>query len=177
MTLCAHSYVLWDEQDAWHVWRKRTCLSKCSKTSRHHKVWVGASLHGYILSHFIWLLDPLIRPCVNAAVDLTFSNYQLRNQSKWCRCLIRECKDCLWGQDFAHRSRPALGPTQPPVKWLLDFFPGGKTARAWRWPSTLSNTEVKGRVDLYFYYPSRPSWPVLVWKTLRACLLKWGLRI
>jgi hypothetical protein len=24
-----------------------------------------------------------------------------------------------WGRDFSHRSRPALGPTQPPVQWVL----------------------------------------------------------
>jgi hypothetical protein len=23
-----------------------------------------------------------------------------------------------WGRDFSHTSRPALGPTQPPVRWL-----------------------------------------------------------
>jgi len=23
-----------------------------------------------------------------------------------------------WGQDFLHLSRPALGPTQPPIQWI-----------------------------------------------------------
>ena len=30
-----------------------------------------------------------------------------------------------WGKDFPHLSRPALGPTQPPIQWLPDFFPEG----------------------------------------------------
>jgi len=35
----------------------------------------------------------------------------------------------------------SLGSTQPPVKRVLCFFPGGKLAGAWRWPPTLSSAE------------------------------------
>ena len=30
-------------------------------------------------------------------------------------------------------SRQDLGTVQPPIQWLLGFFPGGKTAGAWTW--------------------------------------------
>jgi hypothetical protein len=42
-------------------------------------------------------------------------------------------------------------------------IPGGKAAGAWRWPPTPSSVEVKERVQLYLYYPSGTSWPVVGW--------------
>jgi hypothetical protein len=35
-----------------------------------------------------------------------------------------------WGRDFSHLSRPALGPTQPPVQWVPGSFPWVKSGRS-----------------------------------------------
>jgi len=36
----------------------------------------------------------------------------------------------LWGRDFPHPSRPALGPNQPPLQLVSGLFPGGKVVGA-----------------------------------------------
>ena len=30
--------------------------------------------------------------------------------------------ECLWGRGYPHPSKPALGPTQPPIQWVWDIF-------------------------------------------------------
>ena len=37
-----------------------------------------------------------------------------------------------WGPDFPHPSRPALGPTQPPIQWVQVISRGGTAAGTWR---------------------------------------------
>ena len=65
-----------------------------------------------------------------------------------------------WGRDFPH---PSILPWVPPSLLYNGYrvFPGGKAAGAWRWLPTQSSAEVKERVELYLYYPSGFSWPVL----------------
>jgi hypothetical protein len=65
-----------------------------------------------------------------------------------------------WGRVFPHLSRPDLGHTQPPIQWVPGLS-SGKAAGAWRWPHTQSSVEVKERIQLYLYYLSGSSWPVL----------------
>ena len=67
-----------------------------------------------------------------------------------------------WREGFLHPSRPALWRTQRPTQCVPGLFRGSKAAgkRGVNHPPT-SSAEVKERVQLYFYSPYGPSWPVL----------------
>jgi len=56
------------------------------------------------------------------------------------------------------RSRPAVGPTQPPSQWISGFFPGAKAADAWRWLLTFIQRPGWEWVELYFYSPYKTLW-------------------
>ena len=36
-----------------------------------------------------------------------------------------------WGRELPHLTRPALGPTQPPLQWLPGLFPRSSVVGAW----------------------------------------------
>ena len=73
-----------------------------------------------------------------------FSNNNVRSQdntasimtrlhTRWSRVWITtDAKDFL----FSKMSRLAQVPTQPPMERVLEFFPGGTAARAWKRPLT-----------------------------------------
>jgi hypothetical protein len=62
-----------------------------------------------------------------------------------------------WGRDFPHPSRTALGPTQPPLRWVPGVKRPGRGADHPP-PSMCRGHE---RVELYLYSPSGPSWSVI----------------
>ena len=51
--------------------------------------------------------------------------------------------DSRWGRDFPHLSRPALGPTQPPVQWVPGLSRGKERAGRDADPSPPSSAVVK----------------------------------
>jgi hypothetical protein len=59
-----------------------------------------------------------------------------------------------WGKNFPHPYIPIRDPTQPPIKWVLGFFPGVKRPRRGADHPPQSSAEVKERVELYPYYPT-----------------------
>jgi hypothetical protein len=59
-----------------------------------------------------------------------------------------------WGRDFPLTSRPALGPTQPPVQWVLGLSRGVESGRGVTLTlHPLLVPRSKNRVGLYLYSP------------------------
>ena len=68
-----------------------------------------------------------------------------------------------WGWDFRTCPDQPWGPPSLLYNRHRVFAGGSKAAGAWPSPPTPSIAEVKERVELNFYPPSGPSWPVLGW--------------
>jgi len=71
-----------------------------------------------------------------------------------------------WGRDFPHLSRPALGPTQPPVQWVPGLSRGVKSGRGMILTPHphLVPWSRKGRA-----IPLLPPWAVWPVQSLSAC--------
>ena len=61
------------------------------------------------------------------------------------------------GRDFPHISRPALGLAQLLCNWYLVSSPGVKRHARGVAHRTPFSADVKEKVELYFYFPNRPS--------------------
>jgi len=61
------------------------------------------------------------------------------------------------GGQIVH-NQPDLGPTQPPLQWVLGYSPGVKQAGRGIHHPPPSSAEVKERVELYLY---SPAWQVI----------------
>ena len=62
------------------------------------------------------------------------------------------------GRNFPHSSRPALGPTQPPIQWVPGLSRGVKRPGRGVDHPPPSSADVKERVQLYPYIFSGTSW-------------------
>ena len=69
--------------------------------------------------------------------------------------------ECQWGRDFTHPCGPALRLVQSVADWVPGVFLGVKRTERDVDHPPLSGTEVRGRVELYLYSPSGPSWYIL----------------
>jgi hypothetical protein len=130
----------------------------------------------------------LIQPAARRPVSMRFRLAHVQKASMWSKhnCKMTMGRDSLvgiatryelggpwiesrWESDIflARSDRPLYPPGLLCNGYLV--FPGGKSAGAWRWtpPSPTSSAEVKERVEIYLYYPSGPSWPVLGWTLLQ----------
>jgi hypothetical protein len=61
-----------------------------------------------------------------------------------------------WRQNFQHPSRPALGPTQPPIQRLPGFIPRVSRNQGVALTTPPSSAEVKESVELYPYSSFMP---------------------
>jgi hypothetical protein len=99
----------------------------------------------FILFNFTFLTSTVlssIKPCwqqskirveglLGLALGLMMGQDSVVGVATCCRLEVPGIKSRS-GRDFPHSSRPALGPTRPPVRCVPGFVTGSKAAGAWR---------------------------------------------
>jgi hypothetical protein len=66
-----------------------------------------------------------------------------------------------WGRDFSHTSRPALGPTLPPVQWVPGLSRGVKRPGRGADHPPPPSAEVENEQSYTANPPLGPWWPVI----------------
>ena len=92
------------------------------KMKRRKANWIGHILHGNcITKHVIeGKIKKVKKRSVSSVRIVTCYGRTVRGSSPG------------GGEISPHPSRPALRPTQPPIRWVPGHFPGGKAAGEWR---------------------------------------------
>jgi hypothetical protein len=81
--------------------------------SLQHQEYAGTN--SYVFFMLCW-------PYISIYVMLCWpynSIYACNEKKTWCTVYLQFIQSLSrWGRDFSYTSRPALGPTQPPVQWV-----------------------------------------------------------
>ena len=107
----------------------------------------------------VWLSRPFIAFCQHSYSVLIFSRY-FHSMGRVAQSVQRltmgwRVRDRIPVGKIFLPSRPALGPTQPPVKWVPGL-PGVKCGRGVLLTTHPFQCRGHGRVELYLYPPSGP---------------------
>ena len=147
---CSYNHITYVQTVTWRKRRKlylKNCVTQ-GKLLQYCK----------IVTAFLMCLVTLTAWNVQSALDLTKGGDSSVGIAT-CYGLDGPGIESRWGRDFPHPSRPALGPTQPPVQWVPGLSPGVKRPGSGADYPTSSKCRGYERVGLYLYSPTGPQWP------------------